>query len=162
MNNLTIGGYDPYTGRHYTYYETICGGAGAGPGHDGLSAVHTHMTNTLNTPAEALELAYPFRITRYAVRRRSGGRGHHPGGDGAVRAYRFLAPATVTLVTERRSIRPWGLAGGEHGAAGHNVLVRSDGNEVELPAKVSLTVGAGDELHILTPGGGGWGEPLPA
>ena len=157
MNNLTIGGYDPHAGRHYTYYETICGGAGGGPLRAGLSAVHTHMTNTLNTPAEALELAYPFRVVAYGVRPGSGGAGRHPGGDGAVRAYHFLAPATVTLVTERRSRAPWGLAGGAPGASGRNLLRRADGSEVELPAKVSLTVQPGDELHILTPGGGGWG-----
>ena len=160
MNNLTIGGYDARAGRHYTYYETICGGAGAGPLGSGLAAVHTHMTNTLNTPAEALELAYPFRIVAYGIRRGSGGAGRHPGGDGAVRAYHFLAPATVTLVTERRTRAPWGLAGGGSGAPGRNLLRRADGTEVELPAKVSLTVQPGDELHILTPGGGGWGRPL--
>lgn len=159
MNNLTIGGYDPVAGRHYTYYETICGGSGAWAGGDGLSAVHTHMTNTLNTPAEALELAYPFRMVRYGIREGSGGAGQHRGGDGAVRAYRFLAPATVTLVTERRAVAPWGLAGGHPGATGHNQLRRADGALIELPAKVTLTVTAGDELHILTPGGGGWGTP---
>lgn len=157
MNNLTIGGYDPVRDRHYTYYETICGGAGAGPGGAGLSAVHTHMTNTLNTPVEALELAYPFRITVYAVRRGSGGAGRYRGGDGAVRGYNFLAPATVTLVSERRRLPPWGLAGGNAGAPGRNVLRRADGSEVELPGKASFTVQPGDELLIFTPGGGGWG-----
>lgn len=157
MNNLTIGGYDPFHGRHYTYYETICGGAGAGPSGDGLSAVHTHMTNTLNTPVEALELAYPFRITTYAVRRGSGGGGRHRGGDGAVRGYFFLAPAMVTIVSERRRVPPWGLAGGSPGAPGRNLLRRADGQEVELPGKASFTVQPGDELLIYTPGGGGWG-----
>jgi N-methylhydantoinase B len=157
MNNLTIGGYDPHAGRHYTYYETICGGAGAGPRGPGLSAVHTHMTNTLNTPVEALELAYPFRITAYGVRAGSGGAGRFRGGDGAVRAYHFLAPATVTIVSERRARGPWGLAGGGPGAPGRNLLRRADGSETELPAKASFTVQAGDELRILTPGGGGWG-----
>lgn len=157
MNNLTIGGYDPAADRHYTYYETICGGAGGGPRGPGLSAVHTHMTNTLNTPAEALEFAYPFRITTYGIRRDTGGAGLHCGGDGAVRAYLFLAPATVTLVTERRTRAPYGLAGGGPGAMGRNLLRRADGRTVELPAKVSLTVQAGEQLTILTPGGGGWG-----
>ncbi len=159
MNNLTIGGYDPIAARHYTYYETICGGAGAGPRGAGLSAVHTHMTNTLNTPAEALELAYPFRIEAYGIRHGSGGGGAHRGGDGAIRVYHFLAPATVTLVTERRRIAPWGLAGGGPGMTGKNLLRRAGGAELELPAKVSLGVGPGDELHIHTPGGGGWGDP---
>jgi N-methylhydantoinase B len=158
MNNLTIGGYDPIGNRHYTYYETICGGAGGGPVRPGLDAVHTHMTNTLNTPAEALELAYPFQIITYGVREGSGGAGRHAGGNGAVRAYRFLAPATVTIVSERRSRGPWGLAGGGAGAPGRNVYVRTDGTAAELPAKVSLTVQAGEEIHILSPGGGGWGE----
>jgi N-methylhydantoinase B len=158
MNNLTIGGYDPRAGHHFTYYETICGGSGGGPRGPGLSAVHCHMTNTLNTPVEALELAYPFRIVVYGIRPNSGGPGRHPGGDGAVRAYHFLAPATVTLVTDRRTRGPYGLAGGGPGASGHNRLRRADGTEIDLPAKVSLTVQPGDELHILTPGGGGWGR----
>jgi N-methylhydantoinase B len=161
MNNLTIGGYDPRAGRHFTYYETICGGSGGGPLGPGLSAVHCHMTNTLNTPAEALEYAYPFRIVQYSIRPGSGGAGRHPGGDGAVRAYHFLAPATVTIVSERRARGPYGLAGGAPGAPGRNILRRADGSEHELPAKVSFTVQAGDELHILTPGGGGWGTPAP-
>jgi N-methylhydantoinase B len=159
MNNLTIGGYDARAGRHFTYYETICGGSGGGPLGPGLSAVHCHMTNTLNTPAEALEYAYPFRIVAYGVRPDSGGAGQHPGGDGAIRAYRFLAPATVTIVSERRTRGPYGLAGGSSGATGRNILRRADGTERELPSKISFAAKEGDELHILTPGGGGWGAP---
>ncbi|MGA9525029.1 MAG: hydantoinase B/oxoprolinase family protein [Myxococcaceae bacterium] len=158
MNNLTIGGQDPRTGRAFTYYETIGGGAGGGPRGPGLSAVQTHMTNTLNTPVEALELAFPFKITTYAIRDHSGGAGRHPGGDGTVRVYRFEAPATVSLISERRRFAPWGLAGGSPGFTGRNLLRRADGSEVELPAKSAFEVDRGDELHILTPGGGGWGR----
>jgi N-methylhydantoinase B len=160
MNNLTVGGFDPRHGRSYTYYETICGGAGGGPRGRGLSGVHTHMTNTLNTPVEALELAYPFRIEEYGLRPESGGPGVNPGGDGAVRRYRFLEPATVTLVSERRTLHPWGLAGGGEAATGENRLIRHDGSVQTLPAKFSIRVEAGDTLDIRTPGGGGWGPPL--
>jgi N-methylhydantoinase B len=160
MNNLTIGGHDPRHDRPYTYYETICGGAGGGPLRPGLSGVHTHMTNTLNTPVEALELAYPFQIEEYGLRPCSRGQGRHPGGDGAVRRYRFLAPATVTIVSERRTLHPWGLAGGQDAATGENVLIRADGTREPLPAKVSLGVRAGDAIEIRTPGGGGWGSSI--
>jgi len=160
MNNLTIGGYDPRHDRPYTYYETICGGAGGGPLRPGLSGVHTHMTNTLNTPVEALELAYPFQIEEYGLRPGSRGEGRHPGGDGAVRRYRFLAPANVTIVSERRALHPWGLAGGRDAATGENVIIRADGTREPLPAKVSLGVRAGDAIEIRTPGGGGWGSSI--
>ena len=158
MNNLTIGGYDPRHDRYYTYYETIAGGAGGGPRGPGLSGVHTHMTNTLNTPVEALEIAYPFRIDEYGLRRGSAGAGLAPGGDGVVRRYRFLAPATVTIVSERRTLRPWGLNGGGSGAPGDNVLLRADGTRVELPGKTAVQVQAGDALEVRTPGGGGYGR----
>lgn len=156
MNNVTVGGIDPLSGREYTYYETIGGGAGAGPGTDGESAVHSHMTNTLNTPVEALEHAYPIRVTRYGLRRGSGGNGRKRGGDGIVREYEFLGEAEVTILSERRRIAPWGLLGGEDGKRGRNVLIR-DGREVELPGKVNLRVRKGDRLRIETPGGGGYG-----
>lgn len=159
MNNLTIGGYDPRHDRYFTYYETIAGGAGGGPLGPGLSGVHTHMTNTLNTPAEALELAYPFRIEEYALRTGSAGAGAHPGGDGVIRRYRFLAPATVTLMTDRRILPPWGLAGGGPGGVGQNRLIRADGAVAILPGKTTLRVEAGDALEIDSPGGGGWGTP---
>lgn len=157
MNNLTIGGWDAARGTSFTYYETIAGGAGAGPERDGLDGVHTHMTNTLNTPVEALELAYPFRIEAYALRPGTGGGGRHVGGDGVRRVYRFLADATVTLMTDRRRIRPYGLAGGAPGEPGRNILQRADGAETLLPSKITLQAHPGDRLTVDTPGGGGWG-----
>ncbi len=155
MNNLTVGGLAPRRGRAYAYYETIGGGMGAGPDGDGLSGVHVHMSNTLNTPVEALEFHYPFRITRYALRRGSGGQGVHRGGDGLVRSILFLAPATVTLLSDRRRFPPYGLAGGEPGQTGTAIL-QGNGDRV-LPGKATIRVQAGDELTIETPGGGGWG-----
>src|SRR5206468_9733782 len=125
MNNLTIGGMDPRTGEPFAYYETIAGGMGARPTKAGVSGVHTHMTNSLNTPAEALEYAYPFRVTRYAVRRGSGGAGRFRGGDGVVREIELLADARVTILSDRRERGPYGLAGGEAGAAGRNWVVRT-------------------------------------
>jgi N-methylhydantoinase B len=115
------------------------------------------MTNTLNTPVEALEHAYPLRIVRYALRRGSGGAGSHRGGDGIVRRYRALAPCTVTLLTERRRHAPWGLCGGRDGQPGANTLYRTDGSETDLGGKATVELKPGDELEIATPGGGGWG-----
>ena len=158
MNNVAIGGQDPLRDRPFTYYETVGGGAGASPEGAGLSAVHTHMTNTMNTPIEALEMTYPVRIRQYSLRRGSGGQGCHTGGDGIVREWEFLAPATLTVVSERRRFGPWGLAGGAAGEPGRNVLRRADGTETELPSKGQMAVQAGDRLAIETPGGGGWGE----
>jgi N-methylhydantoinase B len=158
MNNLTIGGIDPRTGEPYAYYETIAGGSGAGPCADGVSGIHTHMTNSLNTPIEALEYAYPFRVLRYAYRRNSGGNGKHRGGDGLIREIELLGSAQVTLLTERRVFQPYGLAGGGPGAKGRNVILE-DGIERELPGKCNLHVSAGTALRIETPGGGGWGKP---
>jgi N-methylhydantoinase B len=142
------------SGKAWDYYETIGGGMGAGATGGGWSGVQTHMTNTLNTPIEVLESRFPVRIRRYALRHGSGGRGIRPGGDGLVREIEFLAPAQVTLLTERRRHAPWGLAGGDPGAPGINRL-----NGAELPGKVSLPVQDGDRLTIETPGGGGWGAP---
>ena len=147
MNNVTFGT------PGFTYYETLAGGQGASPAGDGPSAVHVAMSNTLNTPIEALEREYPLRIERYALRRRTGGGGHHRGGDGVVRVYRVLSDCTLGLMTERRRHRPHGAGGGEAGAAGANLL-----NGARLPAKVSLELRAGDVLEIRTPGGGGWGK----
>jgi N-methylhydantoinase B len=158
MNNLTIGGFDAERGAPFVYYETVGGGAGAGPAGDGLAGVHVHMTNTLNTPVEALEYAYPLRVRRYALRQGSGGAGRHHGGDGLVREIEFLCPAAVTILSERRRTAPYGLSGGEPGACGRNVLIR-DGEEQELPGKVETRVKAGDVLSLRTPGGGGWGTP---
>jgi len=167
MNNVTIGGYDPHRDREFAYYETIGGGAGASPSRDGIDAVHTHMTNTMNTPAEALEMAYPFRLLEYAVRAESGGTGLHRGGNGIVRSYEMLAPATVTLLTDRRRRAPWPLAGGRPGSPGRNLLRRAGDVETtglpprDLASKVRLDLLTGDRLTIETPGGAGWGEPAP-
>jgi N-methylhydantoinase B len=158
MNNLTVGGQDPEDGSSFAYYETVGGGAGASPVGDGLSGVHVHMTNTLNTPAEALEYTYPFRVRRYALRRGSGGAGQHRGGDGLVRELEFLCLATVTILSERRRTAPYGLQGGEPGARGRNLLIRRR-EQTELPGKVEIQVQPGDLLSLKTPGGGGWGTP---
>ncbi|QKT02818.1 hydantoinase B/oxoprolinase family protein [Ectothiorhodospiraceae bacterium 2226] len=153
MNNLAMGARAAAAeGGTWDYYETLGGGMGAGPRGGGLGGVQTHMTNTLNTPVEALEARYPVRVLRYALRQGSGGAGRRPGGDGVEREYLFLAPATVTLLTERRRYAPWGLAGGAHGARGENLL---DGEP--LPGKFSGRVAAGQRLTLRTPGGGGWG-----
>jgi N-methylhydantoinase B len=159
MNNLTIGGLRE-DGTPYAYYETIAGGMGAAPDADGLSGVHVHMTNTLNTPAEALELAFPFRITRYSLRKKSGGTGFYRGGDGVIREYEMLAPATVTMLSERRTVAPWGLHGGEAGQPGRNTLFHADGSEEALPAHFTRPLAPGDRLRIETPGGGGFGESV--
>jgi N-methylhydantoinase B len=157
MNNTLIGGADPRSGRAFTYYETVAGGQGARPGRDGMSGVHTHMTNTLNTPIEALELAYPLRVLEYRLRDGTGGRGRWRGGEGIRRSIQILAEsATVSLLTERRRRAPWGLAGGEPGGRGRNLLVRGDRERVLL-SKTTLPVRAGDVLVVETPGGGGLG-----
>ncbi len=152
MNNLALGSTDPAAA--WDYYETIGGGMGAGATGGGWSGVQTHMTNTLSTPIEVLESRFPLRVTRYGLRHGSGGAGARPGGDGIVRELEFLAPAQVTLLTERRRQAPWGLAGGGAGRPGFNRL-----NGTEIPGKVSLAVRPGDRLTIETPGGGGWGPP---
>jgi N-methylhydantoinase B len=161
MNNVLIGGLDPGTGAAFTYYETLAGGQGARPGGDGMSGVHTHMTNTLNTPVEALEAAYPLRILEYRLRDGSGGNGRWRGGDGVRRTYEILAErATVSLLTERRRHGPWGLDGGSPGAPGRNTLIRGDA-ERPLGSKETTEVRRGDRLVIDTPGGGGFGPPGP-
>lgn len=157
MNNLAFGGRDPRSGREFTYYETMAGGMGGRPGQPGLSGVHTHMTNTRNTPVEVLEHDYPVLVTRYAFRDGSGGAGRCPGGEGLVRDWQFLADVTVSLLSERRRHRPYGLGGGQPGAAGENVLITDKGEET-LPGKLNLTLPAGSRLSIRTPGGGGWGK----
>ena len=158
MNNLTVGGYDSGRKAPFAYYETVGGGAGAGPEGAGLSGVHVHMTNTRNTPVEAVEYAYPLRVRRYALRTGSGGSGQHRGGNGLVRDIEFLCPAKVTILSERRRTAPYGLQGGRPAKAGRNVLVRK-GQAQDLPGKVELDVEPGDILSLRTPGGGGWGEP---
>ncbi|MBN1659949.1 MAG: hydantoinase B/oxoprolinase family protein [Anaerolineae bacterium] len=156
MNNVSVGGYDAQKKMPFAYYETIGGGAGAGPEGNGLSGVHVHMTNTLNTPVEAMEYTYPVRVRRYALRRGSGGAGAHRGGDGLVREIEFLSPATVTILSERRCTCPYGLQGGSPGERGRNLLYR-DGEGHDVPGKAELAVWSGDVLAIQTPGGGGWG-----
>jgi N-methylhydantoinase B len=162
MNNLTIGGMhlrtsDPLTGGPFAYYETIAGGMGARPGKPGVSGVHTHMTNSLNTPAEALEHAYPLRVRRYSLRPGSGGDGKFRGGDGIVRELEVLTDCEVTLLADRRSRGPWGLAGGEDGAPGMAFITRQDGSVEQMPAKFSTRLHKGERIRIETPGGGGWG-----
>jgi N-methylhydantoinase B len=158
MNNLAVGGFDRRRGRAFSYYETVAGGAGAGPHHEAASGIHTHMTNTLNTPIEALEAYYPFLVTEYRLRPGSGGRGLRRGGDGLVREITLLEPADVTLLTERRRFPAWGLAGGGTGRRGRNSLVHK-GRRRDLPGKINLRVEAGDTVRLETPGGGGWGKP---
>ena len=158
MNNLTIGGERP-DGSSFAYYETIGGGMGASASRPGLSGVHVHMTNTLNTPVEALERAYPFRVLTYRRRDGSGGDGRHRGGDGLVRVYEVQVPVTVTMLSTRRQTGPWGREGGTQGAPGRNRLIYPDGTEETLPGHFSRRLPAGSRLRIETPGGGGFGEP---
>jgi len=159
MSNLTIGGIDPRTLEAFTYYETAAGGMGARPGLDGISGVQTHMTNSLNTPIEALEYAYPFRVRRYSYREGSGGEGQFRGGDGLIRELEMLADVQVTLLAERRRFRPYGLEIGGEGAPGRAWIVKAgSGEEQILPGKCSRYLSPGDVLHVETPGGGGWGK----
>lgn len=157
MNNVTIGGIHPQTGRPYAYYETIGGGMGARPKADGLNGIHTHMTNTLNTPIEALELTYPFRVRQYQLAAHTGGAGQFRGGNGLIREIELLAPAQVTLLTDRRETQPYGLSGGQPGSVGQNKVYRA-GEWIRLPGKCSQPMQTGEHLWIQTPGGGGWGE----
>ena len=157
MNNVTVGGWDARRDRPFAYYETIAGGAGASRRLHGASATHTHMTNTLNTPAEALEYAYPLRVVRYEIRRGSGGRGLQAGGDGIRRDIQVLQPARACILSDRRRTAPYGLDGGEQGGVGRNALRRGS-TERELPGKLCLDLRAGDVLRIDTPGGGGHGS----
>ncbi len=157
MNNLTIGGIDPRTSSEFSYYETVAGGTGARPAHDGLSAVHTHMTNSLNTPAEALEYAYPLRVREYKIRKGSGGNGKHRGGDGVIREIETLARARMSLLADRRKHAPYGLSGGDDGKPGGAAIIR-DGRRLNLKSKGSWELEAGDRVRIETPGGGGFGK----
>jgi N-methylhydantoinase B len=150
MNNVSL------ASPRFAYYETIAGGMGASSRASGLSAVHTHMTNTRNTPVEMMEIAYPVRMTRYELRRDSGGAGRHRGGDGVVRELEALEAMTCALLTERRRLAPWGLAGGEPGSPGRNEL-RAGGVWRDVEGKAIVTLAPGDRLRIATPGGGGWG-----
>ncbi len=174
MNNLTIGGIDvrsdlrsdlrsgdPRTGEPFAYYETVAGGMGARPGKAGVSGVHSHMTNSLNSPAEALEYAYPLRVRRYSLRPESGGAGKFRGGDGIVREIEVLADCDVTLLADRRSRGPWGLAGGADGAPGKAFITRRDSSVEQMPGKFSTRLHSGERITIETPGGGGWGDASP-
>jgi len=154
MNNVLIGG------EGFAYYETVAGGQGGAPGKAGESGIQTGMTNTKNTPIEALESHYPFRVTRYALRRHSGGSGAYPGGNGIEREIEFLQPATVSLMGERRRLAPWGLNGGGNGACGEDWLIPVRGPRERLLPKSTFEVRSGDRLLVLTPGGGGWGSAV--
>jgi len=158
MNNLTIGGIDPRTRQPFTYYETIAGGMGGRSSKSGVSGVHTHMTNSLNTPAEALEYAYPLRVRSYSLRFASGGKGKFPGGDGIVREIELLSDCEVTLLADRHSRGPWGLSGGDKGAVGKATIVRLDGSVEVMPGKFSTRCAKSERIRIETPGGGGWGR----
>ncbi len=153
MNNIAMGKIDAASGKRWDYYETLAGGTGGGPTQPGLDCVHSHMTNTLNTPVESLEMNYPLRVRHYGVRKYSGGNGLHRGGNGIIREYEFLEATQLSLLTERRLFKPWGINDGEDGESGRNIL-----NGREIPGKCSLNVSAGDRLQIETPGGGGWGR----
>jgi N-methylhydantoinase B len=158
MNNFTFGGVDPRTKQPVAYYETVSGGMGARPTMNGISGIHTHMTNSMNTPVEALEHAYPVRVIRYSLRPRSGGKGKFHGGDGVIRELRFLTKVQVTVLSDRRKFQPYGLQGGDSGLAGKNIVVRQDGRVEDFPSKFTTWLEAGDVLSIQSPGGGGWGK----
>jgi N-methylhydantoinase B len=158
MNNITFGGIDPRTNEPFAYYETVAGGMGARPTMHGLSGIHTHMTNSMNTPVEALEHAYPVRLLRYCLRPNSGGRGLWRGGDGVIRELQFLTKAQVTVLSDRRKFRPYGLQGGDEGQPGLNLLAKNNGRKEALTSKFTISVGRGDILSIQSPGGGGWGK----
>jgi len=151
MNNLTFGN------EQYQYYETLCGGAGAGPDFDGTSAIHTHMTNSRLTDPEILEWRYPVRLRRFEIRRDSGGSGRHRGGDGVRREIEFLQPMTAAILSNHRRVAPFGVAGGAPGAVGRNRVQRRDGSVEDLGATATVSMESGDVLIIETPGGGGFG-----
>lgn len=157
MNNVTFGGFDPLRNEPFAYYETIGGGMGASATKPGLDGVHTHMTNSLNTPIEALENYLPIIIRRYAIRKRSGGKGRYRGGNGIIREYEFTVPTQITIISERRRFSPYGLQGGSHGKIGKNVLLRGK-EKIRLSSKANLKAMPGDRLLIETPGGGGYGQ----
>lgn len=152
MNNLVFGN------ANFSYYETICGGSGAGPDFPGTSAIHCHMTNTRITDPEIIEQRYPVRVNQFAIRKGSGGDGKYPGGDGVIREFLYLDDVDVSLLTQRRTRPPYGLNGGDPGTPGKNILIRKNATEPEtLPSLAQLKLHAGDILQIHTPGGGGAG-----
>lgn len=160
MNSLTFGGIDPRTGELFTFYETLAGGQGARPHKDGQNAIHSHMTNTLNTPIEVLETVYPLRVERYQIRAGCGGAGRFRGGNGLRRDIRALTRVTVSLLADRRQTRPYGLMSGAPGAPGEDVIITSDGREIALASKSTQIMEADDIISLRTPGGGGYGSPL--
>jgi len=157
MNNVTFGGFDSIKGTNFAYYETIGGGMGGSSNFPGLSGVHTHMTNSLNTPLEALENYLPLRINKYCLRKGSGGKGQNRGGEGIIREYEFFVPTQVTIISDRRKFSPYGVEGGKEGKKGKNILL-SQGKKTILKSKVNLKIKPGDVLRIETPGGGGYGQ----
>ncbi len=157
MNNLSFGGLDPLSGEPFAYYETIAGGMGARPDADGLSGAHTHMTNSLNTPIEALESSYPVRVRLYSLRRSSGGAGRYRGGEGLIREIEFLTDVRGSILSDRRVFPPYGLAGGRPGRTGRTEL-HVVGRVAKLPSKSVFSAPAGSVLRVETPGGGGWGK----
>jgi N-methylhydantoinase B/oxoprolinase/acetone carboxylase alpha subunit len=161
MNNVTLGGRR-LDGSAFAYYETLGGGMGGRNGRTGLSGVHTHMSNTRNTPIEALEHYMPVRITEYALRKDSSGEGAFAGGEGLVREYEMLTDTEATLLTERRMTQPYGAQGGGPGASGRNTRVHANGTHEALPGKVRVALKAGERLRIETPGGGGFGATAKA
>jgi N-methylhydantoinase B/oxoprolinase/acetone carboxylase alpha subunit len=162
MNNVTLGGVDPRTGAPFAYYETAGGGMGGRNGLPGINGVHTHMSNTRNTPVEALEHHLPVRIRTYSLRQGSGGTGQYPGGEGLIREYEVLTHTSATVLTERRVGRPYGAQGGGPGASGRNLIIRANGSIEPLPSKARVELDPGDRLRIETPGGGGYGPPNQA
>jgi N-methylhydantoinase B len=158
MNNLSIGGVHPVTGLPFSYYETIGGGMGAGPEKPGDSGIHTHMTNSLNTPIEALERYFPIRVREYRIRRGSGGSGKYRGGDGIVRCLELLSECQMTILSERRKIAPYGLNGGRSGKSGVNTLIPPRGRKRRIGGKARMSLDRGDMVMVETPGGGGWGR----
>jgi N-methylhydantoinase B/oxoprolinase/acetone carboxylase alpha subunit len=157
MNNVTFGGIDPLSDEPFAYYETIGGGMGASASKPGLDGVHTHMTNSLNTPLEALENYLPILIRKYALRQNSGGKGKYRGGNGIIREYEFTVPTQITIMSERRKFSPYGLQGGDFGKKGKNTLIREK-EKIQLGSKANLKANPGDRLLIETPGGGGYGR----
>ncbi|MDY6821069.1 MAG: hydantoinase B/oxoprolinase family protein [Deferribacterota bacterium] len=157
MNNITIGGLDWRNNEPFTYYETIGGGMGAAKDYNGASAVHSHMTNTLNTPVEALEFSYPLQVIEYSIRRGSGGKGKFKGGDGIIRDIKTLVDAELTVLSERRRLKPYGLFGGEEGLEGKNIIIEN-GTYKQMPSKFNVKLKKGSRVRIETPGGGGFGS----
>jgi len=160
MNNITVGGINPKTGRAWTFYETVAGGYGGRAGADGLDAVHSHMTNTMNTPIETIELTYPIRFIKYELRTDSGGPGKWRGGVGVERSWMLLAPSAVlSILAERTEIAPWGLRKGKAGAKGEYWLIKQGKTRIKLQSKCTVQMERGDVFVVKTPGGGGYGDP---